>query len=167
MARLERNIARNKSRIEASVRTEPYAVADAEGQVQFYKGGATSTGRMTRFPKSVPESDFYQVEAVTLDAMIYERGLPKPDLLKIDVEHVEDLVLKGAKRLLEDAPPIVVCEIHNAEAGKRAGEMLAGTGYRVYSVEKRVELTGSALPPGGHVYAVANAGPDAGWKGRG
>jgi hypothetical protein len=52
-----------------------------------------------------------QVDSVTLDTIVAERGCPPPRLLKIDVEGFEFDVLKGAARMLaSEQAPVVLFE---------------------------------------------------------
>lgn len=52
------------------------------------------------------------VRAVTLDALL--DGWPRPDVLKIDVEGAEASVLRGARRLLHEVRPRILCEVSQA-----------------------------------------------------
>jgi FkbM family methyltransferase len=54
-----------------------------------------------------------QVELTTLDAAMAERGLPRLDYLKLDVEGAElDVLAGGRQTLLRDRPQIAVCLYH-------------------------------------------------------
>ena len=50
-----------------------------------------------------------QVPLVTLDSKIGEYGLP--DVLKIDVDGVEQLVIEGSRQLFQQASPRVLIEV--------------------------------------------------------
>mgnify|MGYP001252834031 FL=1 len=51
---------------------------------------------------------------VSLDSLVYDYGLPKPNYIKIDVDGNEKLVLQGAKKLLqEDCIKGVALEVDN------------------------------------------------------
>ncbi len=49
------------------------------------------------------------VPCITLDSLL--DTFAAPDLIKIDVEGAELLVLRGMKRLLEEARPLIYCEV--------------------------------------------------------
>lgn len=53
------------------------------------------------------------VQAISLDDFL--QTSPAPDFLKCDVEGAEVAVFSGAKRLLEETRPILLCEIHSEE----------------------------------------------------
>jgi FkbM family methyltransferase len=50
------------------------------------------------------------IASVTLDELT--RHCPAPTLIKMDVEGAEDRVLEGARRILAERRPVVICEIH-------------------------------------------------------
>ena len=67
-----------------------------------------------------------------------------PALVKIDVEGAEALVLRGARRLLDIDRPIVLVEIHNADAGCASLTLLRAAGYRC----ERLDAGGHPGPVG-------------------
>ena len=51
---------------------------------------------------------------MTLDDLIRDNKIERVDIIKIDVEHVEDKVLRGGIRTIETyAPRIIICETSN------------------------------------------------------
>ncbi len=68
------------------------------------------------------------VASVTIDELARRFG--PPVIMKLDVEGAEARALEGARHVLADAQPIVVCELHGAEQRERVPALLAG-----YSVE--------------------------------
>jgi FkbM family methyltransferase len=68
------------------------------------------------------------VPSVSLDDLAQRFGAPT--LIKLDVEGAEARVLEGARLVLSDAQPVVVCELHGAEQRERVAALLEG-----YSVE--------------------------------
>lgn len=55
----------------------------------------------------------------SMDQAVSERGLPHPDLIKIDVEGMELEVLQGASAILASAHPNVFVELHGLERDDR------------------------------------------------
>lgn len=58
------------------------------------------------------------VEAVTLDGLVGDKKGPGPSLIKIDVQGVEMMVLKGANNILNNSNPILFIEL--SEVGLNA-----------------------------------------------
>jgi hypothetical protein len=73
--------------------------------------------------------------------MVFRKGIPPPDVLKIDVEGYEYPVLAGAQRVLSEHQPAVIFEISPGTLGYgfRPGmlvDLLTGAGdYRFYTVK--------------------------------
>ena len=63
-----------------------------------------------------------------------------PNLVKIDVEGAEEQVLLGARRLLAEARPTIVCEVHLTRSGSpelpaRVRALLEAAGYDVQALD--------------------------------
>jgi FkbM family methyltransferase len=53
------------------------------------------------------------------DTLVAERGLPTPDVMKIDVEGAEGEVIGGLSNVLAETPPrLIYCEIHTEKIGE-------------------------------------------------
>ena len=130
-ALLMENVRRN--RLEARVTTFPVALGEARGTARMsveQEGNLGTAG--------ISENGEIPVQLVPFD----ELGIPKADFLKIDVEGFELSVLKGMRRWLRDASPLIWVET-SAEKG---GELLAGLaelGFR--PVDAHLELNGNLL----------------------
>src|SRR5260370_21547816 len=74
------------------------------------------------------------VPAVAFDDVIETR--PAPDFVKCDAEGAEVEVFRGARRLLREKRPKILCEIHSQENGRLLGEMLGNLGYRLSRCSK-------------------------------
>jgi FkbM family methyltransferase len=68
------------------------------------------------------------VPVVALDAL----DLQSCALIKIDVEGMEEQVLRGAERLLTVCTPIVYAECNAVDAGARVASVLRAAGYEVW-----------------------------------
>jgi FkbM family methyltransferase len=113
----------------------PVAVWSAPGMVEFERrkdaegainGAVVASGRGVLVP------------ATSLDSELERR--PAPDVVKIDVEGGEEQVLIGARRLLTEHRPIVVCEVHvsgrgNEELLPRVRALFDDAGYALEEVD--------------------------------
>ena len=61
-----------------------------------------------------------------------------PTLIKLDVEGAEVQALEGARRILAESAPIVVCELHGDEQRARVLDILAGWNVRELDSPDRI-----------------------------
>ena len=75
------------------------------------------------------------VETTCLDDYCFKAGV-FPDIIKLDVEGVEDDVLRGAERLLREKSPVLVVELFTPliDSDKRALEILKASGYEPHAI---------------------------------
>lgn len=108
------------------------AVSDRAGLARFEPAGNPAMGGLA-------EGGALEVETVALDKLLRERGLPKPNLLKIDVEGAEAQVLQGGIRCLEEAHPAIVLSAHGWQRFEECGTLLASVGYEQEVVKDGAE----------------------------
>jgi FkbM family methyltransferase len=98
-----------------------------------------------------------EVHTVTLDEFVYVAGNPAPNVIKIDIEGAEARLMVGAARVIEDAGPTILCELHGVDTGRRILEFLMERGYEIRAVEHGLDLVTKpviAIEPGGmHILA--------------
>jgi hypothetical protein len=82
------------------------------------------------------------VPVLSLDNYL-EISAMRPNLVKIDVEGAELEVLRGARRMLIEARPVVLVEIHDRGAVHQAEvrQVLRGCGYAINDLETRERET--------------------------
>ncbi len=66
---------------------------------------------------------------VTLDCLVFERGLKPPDFIKIDIDGPEYEVLRGGTRVLRECRPRLVVETHSPELEINCKRLLEDGGY--------------------------------------
>jgi FkbM family methyltransferase len=124
---LQRHLSLN--RIENAVVIDA-AVSDRSGTVRFAEDASTAKGRIG------PEGSF-EVRAVSLDDWIDAGRLPRPDLLKIDIEGAEFPALQGARKLLVSSHPAIFLSTHSGKAHRDCLSLLESLGYQVTPVDGR------------------------------
>jgi FkbM family methyltransferase len=132
------------------------AVTNKAGPVTFLvhaSGGmgkvAGSAGRQDHYEKEV------SVEGLSLDEFVYARGNPQPDVVKMDIEGGEVLALPGMKKLLAEARPLMLMELHGPESSRAAWETLTSAGYRLHWMRKGLPEIPSLEEMGWKAYIVA------------
>jgi FkbM family methyltransferase len=122
----------------ATINILPVAVSDSIGLAEFCiveRGtsmnhlacsvGSSQTGG-TRCTVTVP--------TLTLDWLL-DRFSP-PQVIKIDVEGAELAVLRGAKRMLSDVRPVMLCEVWETNA-EECSKLWSSASYELYDFQRR------------------------------
>lgn len=135
-ARLIHHVERNGF---ANVEVVPRAVWSHAGTVGFTRASTDAAGLQGRASEAGGD-----VEAVTLDEFALDH--PAPDVVKIDVEGAELEVLGGARRVLAEHRPTVLCEIHleaggHAERLPEVTRLLEDAGYAVEQLTPQLDPT--------------------------
>jgi FkbM family methyltransferase len=84
-----------------------------------------------------------EVDTARGDSIIEERGLPKPTVLKIDVEGAELSVLRGLRETLHENCRLVYVEVHTEKIRDFGGEasevetLLTDAGFEVTEISQR------------------------------
>jgi FkbM family methyltransferase len=130
-ARIREHIAKNSFAapiqvVEAAVwrATKESTTSYRRGRQARSQGGVEADG----FKPVLASGEHILVSSISLDKFI-ARGNPPPQLMKIDVEGGEIAVLSGAERLLAKHKPLIICEVHHAEAARWIAEWLPARGY--------------------------------------
>jgi FkbM family methyltransferase len=124
---LKRHLALN--RIENAIVIKA-AVADRGGTVRFEEDASTSKGR-------IGAEGTLEVRSVGLDELSARERMPRPDLLKIDIEGGEFLALQGARRILAESHPAIFLSTHSGKVHKECLAFLESLGYRIVPIDRR------------------------------
>ena len=106
---LEENISRNAAK---NVKAVNAGVGETNGEREIYLSGEDNIG-MSSFQK--PENYSGKTEKVkvfTIDEWFRSPGLPKVDLIKLDVEGSELAAVKGMHETLQNFKPAIIVEIN-------------------------------------------------------
>ena len=104
----------------------PAAVVECERPVRFLVGPSGGMGKAdgSAGREDVAYSDTVDIDGLSLDAFVFEMGNPPPQVVKMDIEGGEVLALPGMQRVLEQARPLLLLELHGPEAAQVAWETL-------------------------------------------
>jgi FkbM family methyltransferase len=127
---LRRNVALNG--MDARVTVVASAATQAAGPVRFL---VHASGGMGKVAGSAGRQDSYQsevtVSGISLDEFVYIQGNPPPQVVKMDIEGGEIMALPGMHRLLAEARPLMLMELHGPESCRVAWETLTAAGYKI------------------------------------
>jgi FkbM family methyltransferase len=114
---------------------EDKAITDETQMVQIFVPSDNITSASTNRDFHVNEKRYQrEVVGIRLDDYISQERIPMPDLIKIDVETAEIQVLKGMRNILENAAPIIICEVLGEPYGSLITEFLSPLGYKFYFI---------------------------------
>jgi FkbM family methyltransferase len=158
LERLRQNLALNG--IGNRVKVIPGAVSNTSAPVRFLIGPSGGMGKAEGsagrqelvYPQAI------QVPGIVLDEFVYQAGNPAPQVVKMDIEGGEVLALPGMCRLLSEARPVVLMELHGPEAAQAAWSELQSAGYRICLMEKDYPVIPSLESLDWKAYIVAFPG---------
>jgi FkbM family methyltransferase len=109
------------------------AVVDNERPVRFLFGPSGGMGKAegSAGRQDVSYTEAHEVSGISLDAFVYRMNKPIPQVVKMDIEGGETLAFPGMRRLLAEAHPLILIELHGAEAASVAWEELENAAYRL------------------------------------
>ena len=132
------------------------AVTGFTGPVRFL---VHASGGMGKAAGSAGRADQYQSEisvpGVSLDEFVYGQGNPAPQVIKMDIEGGEVLALPGMRRVLAEARPLMLMELHGPESSRAAWETLRAAGYTICWMQRGYPVVPSLEAMGWKAYIVA------------
>lgn len=121
----------------------------------------STTATVIGLPLTEDAFEQYEVEVVPLDALLIQPGIPKVDVMKIDVEGFEIEVLNGARKLITQHSPLIIIEVANellerkSRSATEIASFLTELGYVFFDASsgkpRLVDLMGEHAP---NVFAV-------------
>ena len=136
------------------------AVIDARRDVTFYQhdsvGMGKAEGSAGRDDQQYKAS--FSVPGIDLDSYVFEDHHPLPDVIKIDIEGGEVMALPGMRRVLREAKPILMLELHGPESERVAWQELTQLGYSLRPMEDDGRVITSLQELGWKAYVIAIPG---------
>lgn len=138
---LARNIVLND--VTDQVVVVPIALNDRPLVADFELSSTTWGGALSTFEHGVSYSGealrpnfSYRTVGLNLDRVASTFGLPSPDYIKIDVDGIEHMILKGGQQVLKSCKSVLV-EVDDGfhEQARLCSEFLAGAGFNLQSKE--------------------------------
>ncbi|HWG58351.1 MAG TPA: FkbM family methyltransferase [Candidatus Acidoferrales bacterium] len=136
--RLRRNVAQNGA---ANVSVVEMGVWSSTKLLHFMEAAHSSPDRGTGFVNPSGAAGAAAIPCASLDDFC--KGAPVPNAIKCDVEGAEMEVLRGAQRILAEARPWVICELHSPDNDREVRAFLRDVGYKLETLNSNHVL---ALP---------------------
>jgi FkbM family methyltransferase len=109
------------------------AVSDRNGTGEVCIPVESSWAHLTDRGQHPATEEVIPVQLTVLDDQIAAGLIPRPDVVKIDVEGFELQVLNGLRRTLARDPVTIICELHGTN--REVLEMMSELGYTVTNLE--------------------------------
>jgi FkbM family methyltransferase len=131
LERLEANLRR--SRMHSRVSLCAGAVIDSPRPVRFLIGPSGGMGKAegSAGREEVHYPGKVNVTGLSLDDFVYTQDNPAPQILKMDIEGGEVLAVQGMRRLLREARPVLLIELHGPQAARAVWEAAQEASYRL------------------------------------
>jgi FkbM family methyltransferase len=154
LEQLRRNIALNG--LEERVTVVPNAVVDAEREVRFQVHASGGMGKASGSAgRQDPVAAEIAVPGISLDAFVFTHHNPPPRVVKMDIEGGEVMAIPGMQRLLKQAHPLMLMELHGPESCRAAWETLTANHYQFYWMRRGRPPIRSLDEMGWKAYVVA------------
>ena len=134
---LQKNIDMNNLRNVLAFRV---ALSEREGEAWLYHAPCPSGNSVGRDPSFDGAGE--EVMTESLDYVLQRASVDRVDVIKMDVQGAEELVLRGASKVVNSMRPLIIFEVYPSGAAylglspNGAREMLESLGYEFFSVGK-------------------------------
>jgi len=145
------------SGLSARVTVTPAAVVEQKRPARFLVGPSGGMGKAAGSAgrQDVIYAQTLEVNGLSLDDFVYADGNPPPQVVKMDIEGGEVLALPGMSRLLVEARPLILLELHGPEAARLVWDTLLAAGYRLCQMAPGYPLISSLEALDWKAYLVA------------
>jgi len=135
LERLKAHVARNS--LGSRVTIVPAATADRRGRRRFHVRVSGGMGKLEGAAgRPVQGGHSIVVETIDLDSYVAGwKGQP-PDVIKIDIEGGEILALPGMRRILRQARPAILLEVHGPQAARVIRQEMENAHYVLHHLRR-------------------------------
>lgn len=85
-----------------------------------------------------------RVQSWSLDQALEDKKIPRPDLIKIDIEGAELIALEHLQRITQLARPLILLELHNPLCDAAAWKFAQSHGYSLERIEDGAAISSQA-----------------------
>lgn len=142
-----RNMLRIKSNMQLNkfehVQFVHSAIGAPCGEVDFFLSDNTNSHIPGAYVGATRES-YAKIEQATqrlrvpclgLDQACFDKGLPRPQLIKLDIDGAEMIALQHIERLAREVRPLIILELHDPECDRAAWDFARTTHYSLRSLD--------------------------------
>ena len=108
----------------------PFAVSDRTGSGRFFPADYEG-GSLVQMAEGAVEAS---IQTVTLDDFFYERGWPRVDVIKMDIEGGEMFALSGMSELCKRNPGVILIMESNPYCYLKAGVTPEALGSKLFEL---------------------------------
>jgi FkbM family methyltransferase len=147
--RINKNISKNNCFHNITIKN--FAVSDTSGRCEFsfskevdngFSSGSHINRASTPSDKQLYHNIGFEkinVKTTSLDEFIHLNTIPKPDLIKMDIEGAEYLALRGMANLLKTKKPTLLIEIHSIFNMHQANKLLDSVEYNIELLKEETD----------------------------
>lgn len=149
---------RAKSQVIRNLRVFDVALSDADGEAQFFQNSYPPSSSLLRvseykkqqFPQTAGEAPI-RVSVRRLDDLLTPEELPRNILIKLDVQGLEDRVIRGGRRLFQAAQCVLVemsfVPLYSGQPlFEEVHALLADFGYRFAGMRNQIDARDDGRP---------------------
>jgi FkbM family methyltransferase len=155
VGRLKQAVSLN--RLESTIEIVEAAAGEADGPGEFRIHASGSMGRLEEGAPEPGGVDKILVDVIRLDSFVYGQHRPAPTLIKVDLEGGEAAAIRGMVRVLNEARPVMLIELHGAAATTEVFAELQRAGYQAWTLGAAPSLLKTPALPRGSKHIIGRA----------